>query len=249
MPGFEFVRFVSPLHVAVYNKNIAAINLLIKNGCNVNQCDPISKITPLHMACHMSKLEVISALLSSKLIDVESKSKNGFNCLHWLALSDNNENTFGIAMLLMSNLIKKYESMYESNSSDFLHICDKKIKNFVNEMGIRLGQTPLMLACLKNKVNLIKILLDYDAIIDLKDNNGNSACDYGKKNESCAYLLNSFYKFRKITMNKIKQSEEDKNLVNKNKELNGELESKLKQISLSSLVDDGSGTSLYKTTF
>ncbi|RNA25003.1 E3 ubiquitin- ligase MIB2-like isoform X1 [Brachionus plicatilis] len=249
MPGFEFVRHASPLHVAVYNKNVTAINLLIKHGCNVNQCDPISKMTPLHMACHMSKLEVVNALLESKSIDVELRSKNGFNCLHWLAFSDNNENTFGIAMLLLSNLIRKYESMYASNSSDFINVCDKKIRNFVNQVGVELDQTPLMLACLKNKVNLIKILLDYDAVIDVKDKNGNSACDYGKTNESCVYLLNSFYKFRKITMKKVKKCEENNNLIKEIKEKFGESKKKLKQNSLSSLNDDNLEANLYKTTF
>lgn len=249
MPGFESIRYVSPLHVAVYNQNTTAVNLLIKNGCNVNQCDPVSKITPLHMACHMSKLEIVDALLQSKSIDLEFKSRNGFNCLHWLALSDNDENNFRIGTMLLSSLIRKYESMYGSNSSDFLHVYEKKTRNFVNQQGVELNQTPLMLACYKNKINLVKILLDYDAIIDAKDKNGNLARDYGQKNESCAFLLNSFCKFRKLTMKRMNQSEENKNSISQNQHLASESKNKIRQVSLSSLIDDTSETNLYKTAF
>ncbi|CAF0891386.1 unnamed protein product [Brachionus calyciflorus] len=260
MPGFEALRYVTPLHIAIYNKNLTAINLLIKNGANVNLCDPVSKISPLHMACYMSKIELVSALLQSKLIDVQLRSKNGFNCLHYLALSENDENSFGIGMLLMSNLIKKYESMYASNSSDFFHTCDYKIRNFVNQIGVEMNQTPLMFACMKNKLNLIKILLDYDADINCKDKIGKCACDYGKANESCVYLLNSFNRFKKITMKKKSKKSTCYEMENIDLEENFEHNTnsndilsvkslKLDSISLNSLNADHSTAELYKTSF
>lgn len=251
MPGFELIRYVSPLHVAVYNQNITAINLLIKNGCNINQYDPVSKISPLHMACYMSKLEIVSALLQSNNVDVEFRSRNGFNCLHWLAISENDENSFGIALLIISNLIKKYESMYASNSSDFIHVCDQRIKTFVNQLGIECNQTPLMFACMKNKLNLIKILLDYEAEVDLKDKNGKTACNYSKNNEACVYLLNSFNKLRKITMKKKKNNESIESMESSQKSNvveNLSVKSlEFDHFSISSLVNGQND--LYKTSF
>lgn len=202
MPGFETLKFVSPLHVAVYNKNVSAIELLIQLDCDVNICDPVSKINALHMACYMSKIEMVSLLLDSKNIDVEARSKNGFNCFHWLALSDNDENSFGIAMLIISHILKKFESMHLSKSNDVLNLLDQKLKYLVNQQSVDHLQTPLMFACLKSKLNLVKTFLDYDAVIDLKDKNGLTAVNYGKNNESCLFLLNSYNKIKRITMKK-----------------------------------------------
>lgn len=115
MPCFEDVKYVTPLLVAVYNQNLTAVDRLIRLGCDINLRDSVTKINALHMACYMSKIELVSLLIESKRLDLEARSKNGFNCLHWLALSDNEENSLGIALLIIANLIKKHELEKKAN--------------------------------------------------------------------------------------------------------------------------------------
>ena len=62
------------------------------------------------------------------------------------------------------------------------------------------NQTALMLAAARNKQNMVKFLLDYNASIKEVDKNGLTVTEYTKQN-SCSLLLNSY-----VHMNRKKES-------------------------------------------
>lgn len=202
LPRLEGVREVTPLLVAVYNQNIIAVEQLIKLGCNYNYQEVGLQLSALHMASYFCRTEIINVMIKNcAKLNVEAVSRNGFNCLHWLAISDQEENDVGIVNMIVNYLFRsheKKEAMYE-NSEIFLQSLEKIMKNFLNKQSNDAQQSPLMLACIKNKFNLVKTLLDYDVSIDLKDKYGFTAINYAKNNKSLIDLLNSFGKIRKIT--------------------------------------------------
>lgn len=127
---------------------------------------------------------------------------------------------------------------------------DVKVKEFVNEVSEESGQTPLMFACMKNKLNLVKILLDYDACSDVKDVNGKNAAGYAKNNESCLFLLNSFSKMKKITMKKKSCNEVDKKPIEQCLSANNFRKSDLSFLSCVSVSRRSmSSVDLHKTSF
>ena len=156
------------------------------------------------MACYLGKIEVVGLLLESESIRIDLKSKNGFGVLHWLAMSDKDD--IGTFQIIMNYLTRKFETsnLFESKEDpNYFSKLDNFLKKYINDTNDDL-QTPLMLAAMKNKQNLVKLLLDYEASIDLKDKSGKTAINYAKQN-SCLNLLNSFTKIKKLTMKKSSQ--------------------------------------------
>lgn len=87
------------------------------------------------MACFFTRTEIIALMvkLCSKL-DVELISKNGFNCLHWLAISERDENNIGCVNLLVNYLFRQSEmdnddtSVANSEQEALLERLDRLIK-------------------------------------------------------------------------------------------------------------------------
>lgn len=200
------IKLATPLMFAIYNQNKVMVNRLIKAGCDTNYQDSYSKISALHMACYMGSIDIIAILLDNNKskVDLYSKSKEGSNCLHWLAISEKDD--IGILRLIMNHLTKEFETKYVNETKlptsepDFYNKLDAYLKSFIDQTNDN-KQTPLMLAANLNKQNLVKSLLDYEAGIDLKDINDLTAINYSNQN-SCMELIKSYNKVKKITLKK-----------------------------------------------
>jgi ankyrin repeat protein len=200
------IKFATPLLFAIFNQNKVMVNRLIKAGCDTNYQDSYSKISALQMACYMGSIDIIAILLDNNKskVDLYSKSKEGSNCLHWLAISEKDD--IGILRLIMNHLTKEFETKYVNETKlptsepDFYNKLDAYLKDFIDQTNDN-KQTPLMLAANLNKQNLVKSLLDYEAGIDLKDINDLTAINYSNQN-SCMELIKSYNKVKKITLKK-----------------------------------------------
>ena len=85
----------TPLHNAVENGNLRAIELLLAAlGINVNQVNDAG-FTPLHKAVQMGNLDAIELLLAAPGIDVNQVSNNGWTPLRW-AVNLNNRDAISL---------------------------------------------------------------------------------------------------------------------------------------------------------
>lgn len=182
---FNQVKQMTPLFVAVLmSQNEIFIDELIKQGCDCKYQDKKTKINALHMACGISRPDLVSILLDSGKCDIDSKSTNGFTCLHYLALAERDD--MSVIQLLMSHLKQNFINSIKKRDQNLEEYLLKFIDTPNND-----NQTALMLAAAKNKQNLVKFLLDYKASIELTDYLGFKTIDYAKQN-SCSHLLNSY---------------------------------------------------------
>jgi len=155
------------------------------------------------LACGLGRSDLISILLDSYSdCLIHSKSSNGFTCLHYLALSERDDLT--AVQLIISHLKHKFidQNIKVNNSNKDL---DEHLSEFINAQNND-NQTALMLAAARNKQNMVKFLLDYNASIKEVDKNGLTVTEYTKQN-SCSLLLNSY-----VHMNRKKESMRAKHL-------------------------------------
>jgi len=113
-----------------------------------------------------------------------------------LALSEQDDLT--AVQLIISHLKHKFidQNIKKNNSNKDL---DEHLSEFINAQNND-NQTALMLAAARNKQNMVKFLLDYNASIKEVDKNGLTVTEYTKQN-SCSLLLNSY-----VHMNRKKES-------------------------------------------
>ena len=198
------MKHVTPLILAVTTLNMVAIDEFIRLGVNCNYQEPFTKIAAVHLACKLSRVDIVLALIERGRAKVNLKSKGDFTCIHWLAESERDD--IGVLQLIMAHLRKSYlkDHQLEVENETFAAGLDEHMRDFINQTN-NAKQTALMLAAMHNKQNLVKFLLDYDASIDAVDSLGMTAINYAKHN-SCGYLLNSFNKVKKIALNKSTQN-------------------------------------------
>ena len=171
---------LTPLMLAIELRNMTVIEALLKANVDVNYQDVESHICALHLACGIGNVALIKKLLEHNG-NPYLKSRGGNSALHWLALNNKDDLTCISAILNHTN-----------------YMININLKNDT-------GQTALMLAAMKNKQSMLKVLLDNGASISFKDNNGHTAMDYAL-NASCSNLLQSFKLVEKITMRKLSKS-------------------------------------------
>lgn len=216
----EQKNYANPLLLSMYNYNLIAADELLKMGCDCNYQEEGKRLSCLDLVCYLSSVEMVNLLLNDEMrfvkLKIDIKSLNGNNCLHWLALSKKNED-LNIFQLIINFLTKRFEhsnfsspthsessntsSLVENGRAFYLNSLDEHLKSFLDQQNNEM-QTPLMLAASRNKQNLVKQLLDYEASIDLEDKYGKTAINYASKNHACLNLLKSFNKIKMISIKK-----------------------------------------------
>ena len=171
---------LTPLMFAIELRNMIAIDALLKLNADVNYQDVESHICAIHLACGIGNANLIKKLLENSG-NPYLKSRGGNSALHWLALNNKDDMNSLLSILVHTN-----------------YLININLKNDN-------GQTPLMLAAMKNKQNMIKALLDNGASLVFKDNNGQTVMDYAS-NQSCIHLLQSFKFVEKIAKRKLSKS-------------------------------------------
>jgi ankyrin repeat protein len=126
----------NPLHMACANKNIDIAELLIKHDADINAQDNKCN-TCLHIACKNNDLEMVRFLVNQKKIRLDAKTISGWGrskntCLH---------------ITCKKGYAKIVQLLLEKNS-------DVNIGNNYN-------QTPLQIACSKENLPIIKLLINH----------------------------------------------------------------------------------------
>lgn len=89
----------TPLHYAVFNKNVGATKILLKSAdVGINIQDNYG-LTPLHKAVQDNSKEIVKYLLDGKDIDINIKDNNNLTPLDWAEVNKNKE----IIELMRSN--------------------------------------------------------------------------------------------------------------------------------------------------
>ena len=149
------------------------------------------------MACGLGRSDLIGILLDSESeCFIDSKSSNGFTCLHYLALSERDDLT--AVQLIISHLKQKFITKNVQENTSLNKNLDEHLAAFINEKN-KDSQSAIMLAAARNKQNMVKFLLDYNASIKQSDSTGLTVLEYTKQN-SCSLLLKSF-----VMMNRKKE--------------------------------------------
>ncbi|KAG8200986.1 hypothetical protein JTE90_021450 [Oedothorax gibbosus] len=107
--------------------------------------------TALHYAISYGNFDVVSILIDSKVCDVNKKNKAGYTSIMLVALAD------------MKNDTHHYVVQRLFNIGD------------INSKATQNGQTALMLAVSHGKRDIVKILLDAGAEVNLQDKDGSTA--------------------------------------------------------------------------
>jgi len=142
---------IEPLHYAVTRKdNLAAIKLLIKHGANVTAANETGR-TPLIKAAWWGDVEYIQLLLDAGA-DLERTSNVGKTALH--------------------------ESISSSTNTPMIRTLISKGAN-VNTTD-KWGKTPLMDAVNQGQLDVVKLLVEADADIEMKSNEGQTALDIAR---------------------------------------------------------------------
>lgn len=139
------------LHYAVTRKdNLAAIKLLIKHGANVTAANETGR-TPLIKAAWWGGVDYIQLLLDAGA-DLERTSNIGKTALH--------------------------ESISSSTNAPMIRTLISKGAN-VNTTD-KWGKTPLMDAVNQGQLEVVKLLVEADADIEMKSNEGQTALDIAR---------------------------------------------------------------------
>lgn len=164
------------LFEAVIKNNIARIELLINEGCDLNIRDQ-DGFTPLILAIATKKnIKVVKLLLTANSIDVNIRDKNGRNPLIWAA----SKGVYDIAQLLIDkgadlNLRTKKEGYTALTTS--IVFGHKELAKLLIVKGANLDlrdkndRTALMWSILYDYVELEKLIINNDADVNLRDKN------------------------------------------------------------------------------
>jgi len=151
-----------PIHYAIINKNIYAIDKLIEYESNVNIKD-IDGNNSLHLAIMTKDIEICNKILNTN-ININNRNNLGETALH----------------IAISYQLNKITELLIKNNIDI------NIQNNIHEF------TPLHYAVNLNYINLVKILLDNKNInINIQDYLGNTVLHYSliEKNFEIMELL------------------------------------------------------------
>ena len=135
------------LYNAVGLDNVQAVEVLLRNGAEVNGKEDTEKRVPLHEAALYGDIHIIKLLVEHDA-DINAQDIGGNTPLH-LAISNGEINGTEILVKMGANIAT------------------------VNKQG----QTPLHMASFHNQIEIVAFLLKQHAIINTKDNKGQTPLD------------------------------------------------------------------------
>ena len=166
----ERVHGKTALHLAAYNNNVEAAQLLLSNQQIEVNCKDNRGWTALHWAANRNNVEAMQLLLANQQTEVNCQDNGGQTVLHWAAADNNVE----AMQLLLAN------QQVDVNCQD------------------NRGMTALHWAANKNNVETKQLLLANQQVdVNLKTNNGNTALHLaaGEDNANSIRMLLAHPKF------------------------------------------------------
>ena len=167
------------LMMAAIKNNCPMIQLLLKNGANINKADYIGN-PALMIAINSKQPEAIECLLSNPKIAINQQNQDGWTALMLAVYQDN----CALIQLLLNKGADSNKTNYEGDTALIIAVNRKNtdtVKCLLKSPGIAIDTenqnewTALTLAAANNDVSIIKLLLDKGANINRTDASGESA--------------------------------------------------------------------------
>jgi ankyrin repeat protein len=191
----------TPLFVAFHEENTDIAKYLIDNGADINHKSRKDGWTVLHVACYLKNMEMFNLLLDN-YVDIEATSNTGATPLYLVCKhgSHNDISIDIIKALLLADIGDDEEDKYINKKAERgyfpLYIASKNGDEDIVELLLAYsanvseksddGTTALMIAVQANQDNshleLIKMLLEAGADLEIEDNEDNNALFYAQQN-------------------------------------------------------------------
>ncbi|XP_067947890.1 transient receptor potential cation channel subfamily A member 1 homolog isoform X2 [Watersipora subatra] len=167
-------NFVTPLHLAAISGKINIVKLLVEHNARINALDG-DQATPLHRATAYDNDEVIEYLVK-KGARLEKADKDNFTAL-LIAASNGHVNSLKVLIKLHADITvtDKYErtalhwAAQEDQPAIIKALLNNKIGAELLDANDRYGNTPLHIAAQKGYMECVKLLLEFNA--DIEDKN------------------------------------------------------------------------------
>lgn len=214
-PNFQDEDGYSPLHRAIENNNLDAVNALlsykdidkeIKLPMGTTSSDGwlLGGATPLLLASYMGNPQIVSALIDANCNIRAKDDIDGAMAIH-IAAGNGYDEVINILLNKDKTLINETDNNGEDTAlhwaimKDFPSTIELLLNSGANpNQKNSSGQTPLHYAALYGNMNAAKILVEkYNVDKDLKDKDGLTAADFASENEYeeiASYLGGSTYK-------------------------------------------------------
>lgn len=178
--------------------NVNSLEVLLRHKAQINYLDKQFQMPALYWAClyqHVSSAQFLFEQ-GAKLMYKEKRNLNSGSLLYIAVNHSNNK----LVELLLSNEIELNDNSEnpQQNSALFLASQNGNLEiakvliqnganlNYANEMG----ETPLIVATMKNWSGIVSLLLKYGAQTLCKDKKGKIALDYATQKEIIELLNN-----------------------------------------------------------
>jgi ankyrin repeat protein len=187
----------TPLHWAVRYGQLDVVKYLVEEkGADVNAANKDGN-TPLHWAVRYGKWDIVKYLVEEKGADVNAANNDGNTPLHWAAEKGKLDVVkllieHGADLLTRNNHDTVLHRAVSGNSEQVIRIILNKVKEIFNQYSQQIyqyinsqdteGDTPLMWATERGKVNSARTLLEYGVDIDVKNNDDTTALHWAAKN-------------------------------------------------------------------
>ncbi|KAM7294417.1 E3 ubiquitin-protein ligase MIB1 [Ixodes scapularis] len=166
-------RRQTPLHIAVNKGHVGVVKTLLDLGCHPSLQD-CEGDTPLHDAISKKRDDMLTLLLDHSA-DITLTNNNGFNALHHAALRGN-------PSALLKKLFENHvtgdvnEELVKAAANGDAQKCEEILKRpEANVNGVFASHTALQAASQNGHVEVVKILLRYNADVEIEDKDGDRA--------------------------------------------------------------------------
>ncbi len=176
----------SPLHHAALSGAVPVMNLLIARGANLNARDRTG-MTVLMYAAMAGKVEAVQRIVESN-VDLNLMDRNGFSALMWAQRKKRAE---VVTILTKAGAFDYLEA--ERREKELIDasvagnvVAVKKLLDAgvnINARGTKGSATPLIIAAERNQVDLLKLLLERGADINVRDEKWQSALFHATAND------------------------------------------------------------------
>ncbi|XP_065650594.1 uncharacterized protein LOC101237623 isoform X2 [Hydra vulgaris] len=186
----------TPVMCAIWKGHLEVIKYLIGQGVQINSTD-INNKNGIHIALKENQIEVIKFLLDNDQFNkMNSVDKNNRAPVHYAALNGNSQ---ALQLLINKNAPIDIGDNQEKTplhlASEFGHLHCVKLLISTSPGDVNstdaCGMTPLHLAVLNDRRDVIRLLIVSGANVYLRDNLDWSSLDYAAQNgkEKCLYIL------------------------------------------------------------
>ena len=169
----------TPIYYACYNGHTDIVQILLDNNCDIRGA--------INGACEGGYKDIVEILIKHN-VDINQCNSNLLGCSYYTPIYFACHNGFtDIVKLLLDNNCDVLDNngfspgLYSASVKGCVDIVDLFLRNNcnINQCEPESNQSPLITACYRNKVALVKLLLSFEACdVNIIDNNNRNALHY-----------------------------------------------------------------------